>query len=117
MYLRILKKRDHISTAPPLLSTKGMVKLERIERRKNRNHARTFLSSTQIKGPDLSSANAALDEIAKGQVSEIMISRIHCSAGYLQLGVESVPIESLKHGAHATPPTSLRARTMVFLTS
>src|SRR5258708_27579632 len=92
-----------------------MVELERIERRKNRNHTRTFLSSAQIKGPDLPSANAALDEMTEGHVSEIMISRIHCSAGYLQLGVESVPIESLKCRVHTTPPTSLRARTIVFL--
>src|SRR3981189_661429 len=103
MYLRILKKRNHISAGAPLLATKRMVELERIERRTNRNHARTFLSSAQIKGPDLPSANAAVDEMGGGHVSESSSSRIHCSAGYLQLGVESVPIESLKRGAHATP--------------
>src|SRR5438309_1555571 len=94
-----------------------MIELERIERRENRDHTRALLGGAQVKGPDLSAANAALDEITKSEVGEIMISRVHRSAGDLEFCIESVSIESLKHGVHARPPTSLKARTMVFLIS
>src|SRR5260370_42498619 len=88
-----------------------MVKLERIERRKNCNHARTFLSSTQIKGPDLPAANAALDKIAEGHVSDGMIARMLCSASALQFAGAPVSAHSLKSRVHATPPPSQGTRT------